>query len=409
MRKPNGYWKVPDNIVAEARAAMKKHNWNILPGEKTLKKHGYSSLAVATKHVGGMFGLRKLLGQEKMKHPNGFWKDPVTVVSEARKTMQEQGWDTLPSVGTLQDHGYNSLSVYISKLDGGFAGLRRLLGEETLIHPRGFWQDPFNVVAEAKKIMGKENWKTLPSQKTLVENGYSRITNAAVYHGGMSGLRELLGQDVLERAKGYWKDPANIIAEAKEAMEKEGWDILPSSEILKDHGYGSLVTSSKYHGGVTAMRKLLGQPRLKRSNGFWKDPIKVVVEIRRIMQEQGWDTLPGGAVLAEHGYSMVAFSASYHGGMSGLRKLLGEKSLRRPNGYWNDPANIVFEARNIMDEHGWDTLPTQRTLYKHGCGAIASAAKHHGGIPGLRDLISKSLQQPTEQEQLEVLVGGYDA
>jgi len=275
--------------------------------------------------------------------------------------------------------------------------------------PRGYWQDENNLVAEARKAMQEQGWDTLPGVNTLREQGYNSLVSSVKLHGGMNALRELLNQDISRRPKGYWQDQTNMLAEAKKAMEEHGWKSLPSSHTFHKYGYSSLAHAVRYHGGMPGLRKLLGEGSFRQPYGFWQDPLNIVVEARKAMQENGWDTLPGATTLHKKGYSKICSAAKFHGGMDGIRKLLGQESLTRPRGYWMELPNVLAETRRAMEKQGWDSLPSQKTLQKHGYSALAAAAKHHGGMSGLRDLISKSLQQPTEQEQLEVLVGGYDA
>jgi len=215
---------------------------------------------------------------------------------------------------------------------------------------------------------------------------------------------------MMRKSPGYWKDSGNVVSEARAAMKKESWDTLPGADTLKKHGYGSLAKAAKYHGGFAGLRDLLGEESLRYPDGFWKDKNNVVSEAKSAMENGRWDTLPSDELLRKYGYSsLVGASYKYHGGMSGLRALLGQENLIRPRGFWKDPVNVVIEARKVMGENGWETFPSARVLEKQGHSSLCRAAKYHGGMDGLRDLISKSLDQPSEQEQLEVLVGGYDA
>jgi len=288
--------------------------------------------------------------------------------------------------------------------------------------PHGYWQDPVNVVAEARKAMQEQGWDTLPGASTLKKHRYSGLTNAANYHGGMFGLRGLLGQKSLKRPRNFWKDPLNVVSEAQRVMREQGWDVLPSKRVLCEHGYSSLPNvAAKYHGGMSGLRELLGQrgfsrlkkehgymSKMKKPKGYWKDPDNIVAAVRSMFEKEGWEILPSQGVLCKRGYSSIVGGATHHGGMNGLRGLLGQEMLIRPYGFWKDPVNVVAEAKKAMEQHGWDTLPGDKTLRKHGSGSICNAATYHGGMSGLRKLIAERLQQPTEQEQLEVLVGGYD-
>jgi len=82
--------------------------------------------------------------------------------------------------------------------------------------------------------------------------------------------------------------------------------------------------------------------------------------------------------------------------------------MRRPKGYWKSLENYLAEARTAIQENGWTTLPSPDKPRKNGYSSIANGARrYHRGMPGLRKLLQKHMNQPSEQEQLEVLVGGY--
>jgi len=346
-----------------------------------------------------------------MRRPNGYWKDENNLVAEARAAMQEHSWETLPVHRVLYENGLSSLCLYAAKFHGGLTRLRELLGQKNLKRSSGLWQSEDYIIEQAKLAMQENKWETLPGSHILQENGYSSLClYAGKFHGGLIVLRKLLGQEILHSPNGCRKDKDFILGEAKQAMQEHGWDTLPSQKVLCDHGYGPLAKGAKYHGGMAGLRKLLGQKKLKHPNGSWNDPDFLMQEAQSAMQEQGWTKLPSRKIVRKNGYGSIVQAASVHGGMNYLRKLLGEKSLRVADGSWKDPDFIVAQSREAMKQNGWVILPNPKVLRSMGYGRIINASyRHHGGMSGLRKLIAKSLDQPTEQEQLEVLVGGYDA
>jgi len=219
---------------------------------------------------------------------------------------------------------------------------------------------------------------------------------------------------MMRKPNGYWKHPENIAAEARKAMQELGVATLPGADTLHKAGYTRLVSGAqKYHKGIPGLRKLLDQKeRLQREKGIWKSPVFTIQQAYKAMKEQGWTTLPSQRILQNSGYCQLARAANiYHDGIPGLRKLLGQQERKkREDGIWKRREYILQQAQQAMQEKGWTTLPSAKVLGRHGYSQIANAAyRHHGGLLRLRKLLAEQLKQPSEQEQLEVLVGGYDA
>jgi len=402
-REEFGVWKNIDFVLQQAQEAMEKEGWETLPSSRTLNKHGYNQiLNSANKYHNGIPGLRKLLGQqERLRRKVGLWENQEYLLQQAQEAMQEQDWTTLPSTGVLRKVGYGPIAYAAKTYHGGISELRKLLGKNKEY-----------IVQEALKAMQEQGWTTLPSSEVLAKNGYSALCSAVKHHGGFTGLRKLLGQESLKRPNGIWKSQEYTLQQARQAMEKEGWAKLPSTKILEKHGYFPLLgAASKYYGGLRGLRKLLGQPENLPKPGKWKDPAYITEQALKAMQEQGWTELPSGMVLKEKGYGCITDAANrYYNGLPGLRTLLGQENPRKGYGLWKDQEFILQEALKAMQKEGWERLPTTQVLRKHGYEQlIAASYKHHDGIRGLRRLVSEHMNQPSEQEQLEVLVGGYGA
>jgi hypothetical protein len=162
--------------------------------------------------------------------------------------------------------------------------------------------------------------------------------------------------------KGAWKSLEFTIARAKEIMEKEGWPTLPNGCVLYNKGYCSLTQSvTRYHGGIVKFRKILGQ---ENQWGNWKDLNYTIRQARQAMQEQGWSALPGWRMLLDHGYSsLIGAIHKYHGGFAAFREQLGQKITRKS---WKNLAHVVQQAHIIMQEQGWNTLPSEKVLRAKG-------------------------------------------
>ncbi|MBR9705962.1 hypothetical protein GOV14_02935, partial [Candidatus Pacearchaeota archaeon] len=180
----------------------------------------------------------------------------------------------LPSDRLLKKAGYSSLSNAILKHEK-FPAFRKLLGQEKIVKPWGYWDKPENRLKEAREAMENEGWDVLPPGRALCKKGYSSLSNAILNHEGFIAFRELLGQENNMLPRGYWDKLENRLNGAKEAMEKKDWEVLPSEEVLKKEGYSPLSYAISDHEGFPAFREKLNQYLGKKSE---KEEIECLLE-----------------------------------------------------------------------------------------------------------------------------------
>ena len=134
--------------------------------------------------------------------------------------------------------------------------------------PHKYWQSLENTLFEVKKVMEGQGVDILPTQKELIELGYSCL-NIAIsrYHGGFHNFREKhLGEEVLRKPSGYYT-LENTISESKKVMEGHGFDTLPSSNKLRELGYSGLSRAiSVHHSGFPNFREIMNQELGIKSN-----------------------------------------------------------------------------------------------------------------------------------------------
>jgi len=195
------------------------------------------------------------------------------------------------------------------------------------------------------------------------------------------------------RPNGYWKKEENVIAEAKQAMEKHGWDTLPQHGQLSLFGYSSLGAAiTNYHGGIQGFRTKLGQQNPQKPPGYWQKLENVLVEATKAMEEQKWDTIPSAKKLTKHGYTSLRTAINkYHGGFITFRTTLGQTNTKKPQKYWQKEENAIAEAQQAMKKHEWGTLPPANKLTKHGYSSLACAiSKYHGGLRTFRTTLGQT-------------------
>jgi len=258
-KKPNGYWEKEENVVVEARRVMSKEEWGVLPSASELAKHGYHSLCYAISKHHGFINFRTKLGQQSPRKPHRYWQSLDNSIKEAQQAMQEQEWTSLPSQKNLRKYGYLSLDHAISTYHGGIQQFRTTLGQTNNKKPQGYWQSLDNSIKEAQQAMQQHNWKTLPSVRELNNHGCVALSVAIdKYYKGIRAFRTTLGQQNLEKPKGYWQKQENAIGEALKAMEEHGWVSLPPQYKLQGHVSQSLINAiNRYYGGIINFRKLL--------------------------------------------------------------------------------------------------------------------------------------------------------
>ena len=128
------------------------------------------------------------------------------------------------------------------------------------------------------------------------------------------------------KPKGFWKSIDNCLNEAKKLIKEHNLSVLPSADEFSKFNYPGLSTAiSKYHGGFTNVRELLGEEPLKKPNGYWTLE-KTIYEAKKVMKEQGVDTLPPQKKLTELGYGgLINAISRHHGGITNFREIMNQE------------------------------------------------------------------------------------
>ena len=116
--------------MGEVKRIMKEHNFDRLPNQTKLGELGYRSLGYAiNQRFGGFRNLRRILGESKIKEDSEDIKNFEYVLNMAKKAMEEQGWDELPSKHTIEKKGYSPLVTAIQRYHEGLVSFREKLNE----------------------------------------------------------------------------------------------------------------------------------------------------------------------------------------------------------------------------------------------------------------------------------------
>ncbi|MCP6719618.1 MAG: hypothetical protein KJI71_05380 [Patescibacteria group bacterium] len=382
-KKPNRYWKKPENILAEARRFLEEHNLKILSRREL--ELGYPSLSAAISgYPGGAYQLRKDLGEEITTKPKGYWKAWDNIQVGLEDIIE--GLGHFPTQKELKDVGCFDLLYGIAKYHGGINEVKLKLGYELGVRPQGYWQEWRNLERELRPFV--EELGRLPNKEELREKNLTHIEAAILkYHGGVENVRRRFDLSTSNRKpKGYWKDICNVILEAEFIKSEYGFDTLPSPRELSKLGHSSLVTSTcEYHGGFAKIRLLLGE-NIPEAKADLQDLDVIKKEIRKIMEEHRFDFIPSQVQLQKLGrYDLSSAISTHHGGFRKFRELMGEEQRKVEPGLWQNEDYAIQRAREVMEELNADTLPSFNSLHNAGYSSLAFAiGQYHGGMTKFR-------------------------
>ncbi len=244
----------------------------------------------------------------------------AVIESEARRILEDR--QTLPkgelTKRLLTQNGRSDLIGGISRYyPGGISGLKKSLGIN--LRKDNYWT-PETIEQEATILMSRTGTTVLPSVDEI-EKVRSDLAGAIYryYPGGLIGLRENLGQVLLHKPAGYWKDPIVIEREAQEFYAKEGQ--LTQASLSKK-GRSDLVGATKYYpGGMYQLGVNLGIDSNRKPKGYWTIE-NIEAEASKFFSEHGELTVSS---LRRNGQNTlpVYIRRNYPGGLVALRERLG--------------------------------------------------------------------------------------
>jgi len=123
---------------------------------------------------------------------------------------------------------------------------------------------------------------------------------------------------------------------------------------------------------------------------YWQSLENTIYEVKKVMEEHNYDTLPSGKKLAKLGYgSLNNAIRRYYSGFPNFReKHLGEELSRKPNGYYT-LENTILEAKKVIKIHGFDTLPSKNKLEELGYHGLSHAITSHSGFLNFREIMNR--------------------
>ena len=261
------------------------------------------------------------------RKPYGYWRKWKNVKREVDILIKELGH--FPSQNELMDLNKSSFSVAMHNYHGGLNTVRKKLGYALLRERSEDVRSLDYTIEVLKNIMLEHALSDLPSGPFLREIGRNSLENAITrYHGGFRGLRAHMGFEQALTEGENLKDFEYVEKKVKNIMETHNLSSVPNARIFQELGYsGFPQTILKYHGGMRAFRKKMGESITRLPNNSWKDSEFAYSYAIDLLNKYSLQKLPTHQWFKENGHSSFGGAISlYHGGIKLFRN---EVSRRR--------------------------------------------------------------------------------
>jgi len=389
--KPPSYWDNTEHIkLAIYEFNEMRETPGVMPTVSELKKAGRTDLASAISNHGGFPALAEQFGllYTYSAKRDRYWEDFANVQREILDFNQAQGISgRMPTTIELRDAGKHSLAVAINA-HGGFPAVAKRLGLVAKTKPNGYWDDFANVERELLAFIQEQGTPgVMPTVNALEEAGRSNLVFAINKHGGMSKVAGLLNLQLSYEKKlpGYWNDFENL----KEALlqfidERRTPGVMPTRTELQEAGRSDLDSALNKHGGLLAVAERLGLDLsyVRKPPGYWNDFANVRQALFDFVEAYGTpNRMPTRSELQAAGRGDLISAIDDHGGVVAVAERIGFAYTAKPDGYWDDFANIKEALLRFIEEQGTPgVMPTQRELREAGQGALHAALDRHGGL-----------------------------
>ena len=249
-RKSVGYWVNESNAKSELRKVIKK--LGRLPRFHEMNRECPGLGNALSRYHDGLEGIAPKLGYEINRKRGSYWEQFDNVISEVRKVMKKHRLKEIPSKRFLAKIGENTLAVSIVGYHGGFRRLRKTFGEKKIRAASGAWKDRNYAIAQAREMMKKHGFETLPQKDVALKLGYGDLVKAIYnHHNGYQAFRELLGEKNPYVKRGTWSSLDNCVQTVIDVMKANNLREVPNGNYLGKLGYNGLASAiGQKHGGA---------------------------------------------------------------------------------------------------------------------------------------------------------------
>lgn len=394
-RKQRGYWEEFANVQSELLHFIEEHGASgFMPTQRQLVQAGQESLAYAVDLHGGFPVVAERLGLIATTKPNRYWDDFTNVERELLAFIQEYGTSgKMPTRAELDLANRSDLNSALNK-HGGSTTVADRLGLQITIRPMGYWDNFANVEAALYGYI--EEYRTLGAMPTISELRRAGLNSLAIAitkkYGGVAAVANRLGLELSYTVKssGYWDEVSHIEQALHQFNEERGMPgIMPTSGELQKAGRSDLASAVTNHGGFPTIAKQFGLTYMYKTkpDRYWEDFANVQQEILDFNQAQGISgRMPTTIELRDAGKHSLALAINAHGGFPAVAKRLGLVAKTKPNGYWDDFANLELELLAFIQEQGTSgVMPTIKALEDAGRSNLVFAIHKHGKVATVRE------------------------
>lgn len=183
----------------------------------------------------------------------------------------------------------------------------------------------------------------------------------------------------------YWKSEANVRKETLQAAKLlRTAPFMPSEKQLRRKKLSSLALAITNHGGFPRFAKKCGLIPRRVPNGYY-DSIGILgKDLRKLATNLGQPgVMPTSTLLRRHRLFSIMSAIARHKGFFKVAEAVGLQLAhnQKPNGYYNDFANVVSEVIDAVKQLGTlGQMPSSGDLSGLGRSGLTVGIIRHGGF-----------------------------
>ncbi|MEK6878122.1 MAG: hypothetical protein AABY22_00860 [Nanoarchaeota archaeon] len=325
--------------------------------------------------------------------PNGYWKDEKNVLNESKRIMKKHKLKKLPTLKQLSQLGYSSLGWAISKYYG-FNYFREKLGEDNIRKPSGFFS---NMEDEQLFDYFRENHSGRNIRYIALHDGgaYQEVSRRKL-------KEKLVENGILKRGRRKNRHFASMSKKVFVKYIKDNFlgkslaQIQKFDKLLYDEIRERRLASELISGGLIIV--------VQRANGYFRDMSDSDL-VQYVTKNYSGQTLTD----LHKGDSKAYLEVSKRGM---VKSLVSEGVLtrkEREKGIWRNLDYAIEEGKRIMNEYGFQELPSSKKLTRLGLhkSFISAINRYHGGLPSFRQLLNERLGIQSNESKLESIINCY--
>ena len=127
----------------------------------------------------------------------------------------------------------------------------------------------------------------------------------------------------------------------------------------------------------------------RKPNGFWDNKENIINEAKLFIKEFGPEKFKPSE-LRKNGYGSLLGAIGKNGGIAKMRVELGISGGNRPQGYWQEEANLLEECRAYIASHGINEFNSKKVIATERPDLAAAVRNEGGGWVAIREKLGKA-------------------